>query len=307
MRHAAFIAIYAILFHSPILKASEADGFTERYSSLSDASNMLNTYIQERIDLALTKANKKEGCHKKALYKGLSKTLVGNVIGGPLEIYINKGADKSKNITVRTPRKKSIYRDITFFQAPVLLITKTSMGGIVRVPVDGEDLIIGADKFGHFFTEGYHYFKKADLKKKGIEKSLKWGVRTEKGKFGKLTVAVFSYGDLIANYNGYLFWANVLGSDDRIQGPYFACKENQWQQVKKFVWADYIDSAWDEGINCNNYVSKKAEARVTKRLLELEEKTGKKMTCPVRTPPLEKLNQRYAPYAKYLLSKELRK
>ena len=62
--------------------------------------------------------------------------------------------------------RESVYQDFHFFSFhPSILQLGSLQAPLLKV---GE-IPVGADKFSHFFTEGWHYFKKADLQGKGLE------------------------------------------------------------------------------------------------------------------------------------------
>ena len=219
---------------SIIVVASETDSFLAIKDNPRESSYRINEITNSLLIDALIEANNISGCSEKQLYKSLIKRLKGNVIAGPIEKYINDVddifIDKSK-----TNLKGSIYGTLSFFQAPLLHLTKTSLGSVVKININDNDLFIGSDKFGHFFTEGYIYYKKAFLKKKGIVKTLKWGMRTERGKFGLKTTGVYSYADLAANYKGMSFWKNIVMSElHNTSNSYFRCDGNNFIQIRKF-------------------------------------------------------------------------
>ena len=285
------------------LGASEVDSFSHRYELKEDASPILNTFTNLRIDRALVEANQYIGCSEKVLRKKIKKHLSGNVIAGPVEAYVNANID-GEIPALRFPRKQSIYREVTFLEAPVLVIFKSAVGGIVQIETAEGKVVVGADKFGHFFTEGLVYYKKAFEKNHGIQSVLDWGMRTEKGKFGLLTTATYSFSDLVANYQGMTFWANLTEKKINAPGPYFACDQGEWKKIKEFDWRDYVDAGFDEGINCSRYTERVAK-KVKKAIAQLETQTGLSFTCPVAPDRLSGLHQRYGDLASYLLNTSL--
>lgn len=270
MKKILSIALFILLGSA---EASEVDSFTKRYALKDDAAPVLNQLTNVRIEKALRKANKKGNCSQKRLEKSLLKQLKGNVIGGPIEFFVNDSTpDQLDRIHLR--RRESIYEGLSFLQGRVLKLPLGSFGRIVKI--GGH--IVGADKFGHFFTEGLVYFKKA--KKKGLKSALKWGHKTELGKFGYTTTAVYSRADQVANYSGYLFWKSLY-KESSGHGPYFTCKDNKWIQAKSFDWSEFVDAGWDEGINCSSYRNKKIKRIVEGNIKSLESDSESASGCPI--------------------------
>jgi hypothetical protein len=296
-----FVLIYIFFGFSLIVVASETDSFLAIKDNPKDSSGRINEITNNLLIDALVETNKISNCSQKQLYKSLIKRLKGNVIAGPIEKYINDVDDplveKSK-----VNLKGSIYGSLSFFQAPLLRLTKTSLGSVVKIKVNDNNLFIGSDKFGHFFTEGYVYYKKAFLKKKGISKTLKWGMRTERGKFGLKTTGVYSYADLAANYKGMYFWKNILSSE--FNNQYFKCVGTKFIQIRKFDWRDYIDQAWDETLNCNRYKSIKALQKVLNNINEIGNSMNMDLTCPSKNNQCPILIENYMPYSDLIINPE---
>lgn len=289
------IAIFILLGAA---EASEIDSFTKRYAINEDAAPVLNALTNVRIAKALRRANKKDHCSKERLEKSLLKQLKGNVIGGPIEFFVNDSSeDELDRIHLR--RRESIYKGLSFLQGRVLKLPLGSFGRIVKIG----DHIVGADKFGHFFTEGLVYFKKA--KKNGLKSALKWGHKTELGKFGYTTTAVYSRADQVANYSGYLFW-KALYKESKGHGPYFSCENNKWVQTKSFNWSDFVDAGWDEGINCSSYRNKKIQKVVETNIANLASDPESASACPIASEEhkCQEVVDKYQGVSKHLVSKK---
>lgn len=145
---------------------------------------------------------------------------------------------------------------------------------------------IGADKFGHFIDQGFEYY---ELKKKDssdVESILKFGESLEEGIFGLGSTKIKSYGDLAANYDGFLFWHSITDGTN----PYFICVRGKYKKNKNFDWRDYITSAWDEGINCSEYSSKEMDKAVMQNI------KNRGFTCPADSGECNKLANEYPNY-----------
>ena len=219
----------------------------------------------------------------------------------PLEEFIHD----STGISQFHPTKdQTVYRDFRFYEAPSLGISPGRIAAIVRL---GERLI-GADKFGHFFTEGYIYFERAYLDGEGIEAAFDYGERTERTYYGALLTGVYSYADLTANFDGMRFWVHLLDNNaDPLDGytghhPYVVCRNDRWVRVRNFDWMDYANPAWDETINCNAFRNPELAARVDQAIGELEWQSHRHLNCPLSRDAFPSLRRQYGKYFPRLIN-----
>jgi hypothetical protein len=110
---------------------------------------------------------------------------------------------------------------------------------------------VGADKLGHFFDQGYDYYEQVYVKHGDAREIIeKLGPADENGLNGMMGDGIRAYGDLAANFSGYLFWREVAQGSN----PYFECKDGKYVRTKRrFDWSDYVNDGWDEGINCSEF------------------------------------------------------
>lgn len=120
--------------------------------------------------------------------------------------------------------------------------------------INVNNIYVGTDKFGHFSGMGLRYFKKYfSLIKKGlsreeaIKKVIVNGFKTEYSILGYGIDGVLSYGDLEANYQGFMYMLNICDS----KNPYFVFKEGQWElnPNQRFDVRDYFTPKMDESYN----------------------------------------------------------
>ena len=73
---------------------------------------------------------------------------------------------------------------------------------------------------------------------------------------GKLTTGSYSNADLVANFEGYLFYRSLF-EDDVIPGKpaILHWTGEEWEIQRSFDWADHINEYWDEALNINHYDS----------------------------------------------------
>ncbi|MCO4794903.1 MAG: hypothetical protein KC493_14380 [Bacteriovoracaceae bacterium] len=289
-------------------QASEVDSFHKRYTPISDSLEPMNKKTNEFLEDALNMANEKDkGCSKKVLYKSMRK-FFRNHYFGKLNPWLLE-SDEIDKIVVGV--KDSIYRDFKWYQAlvPGLLgrINDPS-GKLVKM---GE-FMVGTDKFEHFLGSGYMYFNKYYLKNKDLKDAFMIGWKSETGYMGAMTTGVMAYADMVANFNGMRFWNHVLAENEDVMGseekynhgPYVACDNNKWVKVKDIDWIKYIDHAWDEGINCSKFRTKKMTKSVKKYIRTLELKEERRFTCPIYPKKLEVVTKKYTKFLKWLINNE---
>lgn len=297
-----FSALLALSFQRA--HSSEADGFTKRNEPLADSSEVINhkanQYVQNSL-LALNANN--SGCVEGDLYKEL-RVYFANHLSGKLVKEIFNGNDIPKRVV---PLDESVYKDWTPWDGLGMGLKFTKKSGMTIAPIIhfGNE-IIGADKFEHFFGQGFYYFTQNYLKEKGYIKAIKTGIMKEKIFLGgnKLGNGVFSYGDLSANFNGMRFWNHILQKHDDILGadrnlgPYISCESNKWVQVKEIDFRDYMDSAMDESINCSKFPTQHTADRFTREVHKLG------MACPIDPHKLDELVAKYGALSKWVINKD---
>jgi hypothetical protein len=286
------------------VKSSETDGFTDRYAPLEDSSGAINTRANQYVMKAISDLSTQSvGCDEEALYKELRYYFSNHMKGQLVKDILNDDSIPKRKITL----EHSVYRDWTPWDGLGMGLTFVARSGVTISPIlhFGNE-IIGADKFEHFFGQGFAYFSQNYEKEKGATKAVKTGIFKEKiflggNKFGN---GVFSYGDLAANFNGMRFWNHilqqnddVLGSDHNL-GPYIVCQNNNWKQVKKIDFRDYMDSSMDESINCSKFPAKLTADRFTEQVQNLG------MTCPLDPKKLDELAGKYGPLSKWIINKD---
>lgn len=259
--------------------ATEIDSFTLRGSQMQDSVLGLNSLMQGYFDQALIRANQAKSCEPKIIENALY-----DVSGGQTWAKIELAIGDSKWIDHRRVlRGDSIYQEISFFDAYALYIAQ--LGYLMKI----QDYYVGSDKIGHFIGIGYTYYQYPSL-----SEAMDFGELTERTYFGLNTTAIYSYADLIANYEGYLFWNRVAKSEN----PYFICRNNSWKQQAEFTWLDYMSPAWDEGINCSYYKTKEIEDSVQKRIHDLG------FSCPIDKKYCPAMKEHYGDIAARLITAE---
>jgi hypothetical protein len=305
--------------------AAEIDSVTPRDLELDNSIVLINEIFNQRLQEGIRKANdrqddiedleKDEFCDEEILYTELRKAIFQSFTASwGLKGY---GLDKQLR-SLLAPKSyslsfnDSIYRDINYLEGFSLKMKKLS--DVVNI----NGCLIGLDKMGHFFAQGWQYFELTAYEAGNIGEALKWGKKQEAGKFGYTTTGIFSFADLVSNFNGWRFWNKVLlKENDPLKGwiatlfdrPYVTCKvqfissiKNKkivraWESNTRFDLADYVDGAWDEGNNCNSYANPDIEEKVTSRIYSI----APNFTCPCIPEECLAAQEKYGAYAKHVL------
>ena len=325
--------ISALLFRA--VYAAEIDSVTPRNIKLDNSLSIINTIVNQRIQEGVQKANAQqddvdafyyindidedaeeyEACDEEVLYTELRKAIFQSFTAS----WGLKGYDLDKQLRALLARQSyslslndSIYRDIDYIEGFSLKLKELSD----VVNINGH--LIGLDKIGHFFAEGWQYFELTQYDEHTFEQALEWGRQQETGKFGYSTTGIFSFADLVANFNGWRFWNKVLlKENDPLKSAlanffgraYISCDiqiitsiKNRkivkaWEQNAEFDLSDFLDGTWDEGNNCNSYYDPIIENKVSARIKNV----SPDFSCPYIAEHCLNAQERYGYYAKYVL------
>ncbi|MGH8034440.1 MAG: hypothetical protein ACREO9_04385, partial [Lysobacterales bacterium] len=116
-------------------------------------------------------------------------------------------------------------------------------------------VLIGSDKLGHFLSQGRKYYRRY-LRTRDETQAAEQSAFTERAIFGQMTTGSYSNADLVANYEGYLFYRSLF-EDNTIYGKpaILAWHAGGWVIQRPFTWADHVNDYWDEALNINHYDS----------------------------------------------------
>lgn len=277
-----------LLFTTNIF-ATEVDSYTGTQNGIENSLTTLNKLTNEWLDQ--TAKSMPLGCSQPGLVKNVAKKF-SQWGWSKFEIEISN-SDKFKKIL---PIKNNIYQD--FSNSIAGAGVKSFLSPLFNV--DGN--FIGADKFSHFFNEGFNYYKKVNWQDQTLQDAFAYGEWMENGLWGKLSMGVYSYADLAANYSGYLFFSE-LSQGER---PFFKCQNNTWIKVRNFTFMDFVDPSWDERINCNGFRTQKLEGLYLKRIMELELNHNENYLCPIDQNKCNLIGQKYSMRNQHLLSSNCR-
>lgn len=220
----------------------EIDPYTNRDVDVADSLVVLDAKVNEALDGIAESWDERPS--ESGLILAVYRTLGGIHWVDKLERWAVNSDAVAK---VPNSRRESIISDFPLHAGRVAAI----FGFGPTINVGG--VYVGTDKIGHFFSQGRKFYRR--YRRLGDEeRAARWSVVTETGLFGRLTTGVLSNADLVANYEGYLFYRGLL--HDGVVGGKPALF--RWQQgglvrQRDFTWRDHVNEFWDEALNPNAY------------------------------------------------------
>lgn len=301
---------FAVLFLINALQSSsfayEVDNFTLRYTKLEPADKILDQQVNDAFAKVVEKANKdKIGCSQsepndKSTKDGhrqfrayLKEAVAPGRVIGVFEETAEIGNCRWLSLAAceQVPKHK-VALDVSVYGGTAK--NKFILAGAgINSSINLGNTYIGTDKLGHFFDQGFEYYKRWTLNGSETD-AANIGRSAENGMFGKMTTGIKSNADLAANFSGFQFWRKATEGSS----PYFQCSNGQWTQAKAFQWKDFVNPAWDEAINCSEYATPELEKSVEENLKTLEQKAQKhglnrNFQCPVDLEACANLGKLY--------------
>jgi hypothetical protein len=239
--------------------ASETDNFTCRSRPLQDALVQLDALINAEIVGAIERANHNRNCDAACLARELRNGIGANVRNpwtGIASARIARRIERDPGIDrCRLKFKESVYGARPYNRPWMVVFTGRIMFLADTIRLDGR--IVGIDKINHFIREGLAHWRDVHEKGEGIERVLArergvkgWQLRmNENGLKGMTLTGVLSYADLAASYSGFNFWNELLALDSPESFIIYDGPTGRFRQWRAFTFADYVNDAWDEGIN----------------------------------------------------------
>lgn len=241
-------AALAVLFPRSLL-ALETDQFSLRHVELADSRAVLNEQVNDTIARIVESwdSGRDEAQFRHAIYDRL---------GGPLTVdWLERWASEDESVDrIALDRASSIYANIPLMHRWRSGGFPSRLSPTIRV---GHHRF-GTDKIGHFFSQGLKYYRHYE-RTQDHTVSAQLSARTENGIFGRLTTGVYSNADLVANYEGYRFYASlfmdgVIPHKNRL----IRWAGSRWIILRPFDWADHVSDLWDESINISFFARRLA-------------------------------------------------
>ncbi|MCZ6854908.1 MAG: hypothetical protein O7G86_13420 [Gammaproteobacteria bacterium] len=283
------------------LGAKEVDTFSLTNEFMVEVATLLDTQINAHLTLAIEESNRETAiCSKQALYGSIRKEFGNHVFDRfTKELFRSKTFPKT---SVKV--SESIYAGVGP-SAPILWLQDKLGSELTAIQYNG--IRIGLDKLEHFFGSGYLYFEKHYLQHMPLTEALYFGAKREIGILGGHTTGVISFADLSANFSGMRFWNHLLNENpDPIGaqnlGPYVACTERKWTQVRLVTLGNYVDPTWDEAVNCNRYSNIRLARKVQNNMEQLSRTFQKTLSCENQATQLASFETKYGSIAPWILN-----
>ena len=230
------VLIALLLCHQ--VQAYESDQYMNRTQAVEDSLPVMDEQVNQAISNVLSA--EKPPTSRKQIAKAIWSELGGIYWADKIERWAAKSSLVDK---YDQTRHKSIYRSMPIWATRVNFVF--GVGRSFRL----NDVMIGSDKFGHFFSQGYKYYRR-ELRGESESRLLAKGAFAERWIFGQFTTGVYSNADLVANYEGWKFYQSLFENDVRNDRPsILKLVSGRYVQQRPFTWADHVNEYWDEALN----------------------------------------------------------
>jgi hypothetical protein len=222
--------------------AYETDQFSNRLEPIADSTELLNQRVDATIrDIA---EDWKGPRSEQRFVNRVFHHIGGHHWVDRLERWAMNNPEVER---LSTPRRKSIYSGHPIWATRVT--TFFGIGPTIKI----NNVLVGSDKIGHFLSQGRKYYRR--YQRSGDEAQAgEWSAFTERAIFGQVTTGSYSNADLVANYEGYVFYRSLF-EDNVIPGKpaILQWEDGGWVVQRAFDWADHVNEYWDEALNINHY------------------------------------------------------
>ena len=251
------VAAVLVALAAPPHHGYETDPYAKRHLDVADSLEVLDAKVNDALDEIA--ASWRRGEDEWAFVMAVYRKVGGLHWVDKLERWAMNSPEVAK---IPVARRESMVADFPLMAGRVAAI----FGFGPTINIGG--VYFGTDKIGHFFSQGRKFYGR--YRSMGDEaKAARRSVLTEKALFGRLTTGVYSNADLVANYEGYLFYRGLF-HDGVVAGKkaIFRWREDAPVKQRAFTWADHVNAYWDEALNANVY-SAALLPYVKKRMLML--------------------------------------
>lgn len=222
--------------------AYETDQFSNRLQEIADSTELLNEKVNASIRTIVQEWTGERSNRRfvNAIYHDIG----GHHWVDKLERWVMNTPEIER---LATPRRSSIYSGHPFWATRVAALF--GAGPTLKL----NDVLIGSDKIGHFISQGRKYYRRY-IRYEDEARAGEWSAFTERAIFGQMSTGSYSNADLVANFEGYVFYRSLF-EDNVIPGkPAILKWENDgWKFQRPFDWADHVNEYWDEALNINHY------------------------------------------------------
>jgi len=236
------LPLLLILSAPALVGAYETDQFNNRQQAIKDSTAVMNHQVTQAIASTII------GWHgapdEMKVVDGIYHKIGGKHWVDKLERF---AMDSSEVERLKTPPHDSIYSGLPIYATRVAGLF--GVGPTLKI----NNVLVGTDKLGHFLSQGRKFYRR--WVKLGDERmAAEQSAYTERALFGQMTTGSYSNADLVANYEGFLFYRSLF-DDNIIAGKpaILAWENDHWIMQRPFDFADHVNDYWDEALNINDY------------------------------------------------------
>jgi len=238
--------MYILFFLIQSVFALETDNYVTWKRELSDSSEIINEILKEQILIAASEETNQD-C--RSLMEAVSNKFKAFLVhGNPLENWLKEKLTAEQIYPKdRSYLNESIYRNPLRFYTPLFSLSP-------NLQVSG--IYFGTDKLTHFSSTGRRYFEHYSKKIKSgkspteaLDSAIRFGLQNEAGPLGIWSSGVFSYADVEANYQGFLFYQNICMS----KNSYMISRNGNWKMIRRPDIRLFVNPDWDETHNRSYY------------------------------------------------------
>ncbi|NJL29127.1 MAG: hypothetical protein HC897_15215 [Thermoanaerobaculia bacterium] len=235
------LGLSGVLAHAAT--ATETDPFTGRLTPIADSTEQLDAHVNGKIEALIAgwRFGRDEIRFENEVYR---------VLGGAYWV------DKIERWTRRNPEveklprpRRGIYTRLPLWSFRVGKLVSLSP----TLKLCGE--LVGTDKLSHFFSHGFKYHQRF---RRGLttEEVARYGPINEGGFYGQTTTGVYSNGDVVSSYEGFLFYRGLFTDGVVAAKPaLLGWKQGRPHLRRRFEWADHVTELWDEARDPSRYDS----------------------------------------------------
>lgn len=239
------------------LVAGETDPYTNRDIDIDDSIEILDAKVNEALDRI--SANWSRGCNERAFIFAVYRDLGGLHWVDKIERWAMFEPDIHR---LPSNRADSVYAEMPFLRS-----SGARIGNFSRT-INVNGIYMSTDKLGHFFSQGRKFYTRHE-RLGTVAQAARRTARWEGFIWGQLLSGIYSNADLVANYEGFLFYRGLF-NDGVVndQEAIFHCQDGSLVKRREFTWADHVNSLWDEMIN-PSYFKQSLVPAIERRMLRL--------------------------------------
>ena len=242
MSNKLLLLLFLILIVPTFVGAYETDQLSNRQQEIKDSTAIMNREVTLAIGSVIV------GWHgapdRMKVVDGVYYKIGGKHWVDKIERFAMDSGDVER---LDTPPHDSIYSGHPLYATRVAGLF--GVGPTLKI----NNVLVGTDKLGHFLSQGRKFYRRW-IKLGDEKKAAEHSAYTERAIFGQMTTGSYSNADLVANYEGFLFYRSLF-EDNIVAGKpaILAWVDDHWIMQRPFEWEDFINDYWDEALNINYY------------------------------------------------------